>query len=139
MTRNWHLLDAKQLVLGRLASQAAQILIGKHKPGFVKYQDQGDYVVVINAKKVKTTGKKGAQKIYTTYSGYPSGLKANTLDQIKAKNPQLIIEHAVKGMLPKNKLQRPMFNRLKIFADDQHPYEDKFKGSPLHKRVEPSQ
>ncbi len=129
MDRQWHLLDAKTQVLGRLASHAAQLLMGKHKPGFVRYQDSGDYVVVINASQVQVTGQKESQKKYTTYSGYPSGLKTVTLGEMRKKNPVLLIEHAVKGMLPKNKLQKLMFKRLKVFADGQHPYSDKFKVS----------
>lgn len=125
MNKQWHLLDAKKTVLGRLAGQAAQLLMGKHKPGFVKHQDNGDYVIVINAQQVKVTGKKEQQKNYTSYSGYPSGLKSTPLSVIRNKKPIYLIEHAVKGMLPKNKLQRSMLKRLKVFADDQHPYSDK--------------
>lgn len=131
--RTWHLLDAQKLTLGRLASHAAQLLMGKHKPGFVRHLDQGDYVIVINAQKVKVTGKKSTQKIYTSYSGYPSGLKTKTLSQLQQEQPQTIIEKAIKGMLPKNKLQSSMFNRLKVFTDNQHPYQDKINSNQIQK------
>lgn len=123
--RQWHILNAKTLPLGRLSSHASKLLMGKNKPGFVRYADNGDYVVITNAKKIKVTGKKLQQKIYTSYSGYPSGLKKTTMEKAKAKNPKFIIEHAIKGMLPKNRLRRGMFNRLKVFATEEHPYADK--------------
>lgn len=127
MNTKWHLLDANEQILGRLASQVAQLLMGKHKPGFNRYHDQGDYVVVINADKIKTTGKKEEQKLYDSFSGYPSGLKQTPLKEVRRKKPAFIIEHAVSGMLPKNKLKPSMLSRLKIYLDDQHPYADKFK------------
>lgn len=124
--RQWHLLDANNQVLGRLASQAAQLLIGKHKAGIVPYQDSGDHVVVINARWVQLTGKKLTQKVYTRYSGYPSGLKTLSARQLRDQRPQFLIEHAVAGMVPKNKLQSGRLRRLKVFANEQHPYTDKF-------------
>jgi large subunit ribosomal protein L13 len=122
MVSKWHLLDAKKYNLGRLATQAAQLLMGKHRPGFVKYQDNGDYVIIINSNQIKVTGRKNQQKTYTSFSGYPSGLKTITLEEMKAKKPKFVITHAIKGMLPKNKLQKHILNRLKIFTNDQHPY-----------------
>ena len=129
MTPSWHIIDAQNLVIGRLASQAAQLLMGKHKPGFVRYLDDGDYVVVINAAQVKATGNKELQKEYQRYSGYPGGRKVTSLKVMRVKNPARIIEQAVGGMLPKNKLKNGMLKRLKVFADEKHPYEDKIKKS----------
>ena len=132
MERRWHLLDAKDQVLGRLSTQAALLLMGKHKPGFVRYHDLGDFVVIINAGKVKVTGNKELQKLYKSYSGYPGGLKQNTLAAMRQKKPTQIIQNAVKGMLPKNKLQKQMLNRLKVYAGDQHLYADKFKTKSIN-------
>lgn len=125
--RNWHLFDAKGKILGRLASQIAQYLIGKDKKNFVPYLDMGDYVVVINAKKVGVTGRKEEEKIYTRYSGYPGGLKKKTLAELREKKPEEIIKRAVSGMLPKNKLRKRRMARLYIFAGEENPYEDKFE------------
>lgn len=125
--REWHLFDAKGKILGRLISKITQYLIGKHKTNYVPYLDMGDYVVVINAEKVKLTGKKEKTKIYTRYSGYPGGLKILTFEELKKKNPVLIIRHAVSGMLPKNKLRKKRLARLFVFAGEDHPYKDKFK------------
>ena|SRR3989344_3590002 len=127
MDRQWHLLDAKDQILGRLATKTAVLLMGKHKPEFVRYRDQGDYVVIINAGLVAVTGGKEIQKQYKAYSGYPSGLKLSTLAEVRQKKPARLIQNAVKGMLPKNKLLNGMLKRLKVSADDQHAYEDKFK------------
>ncbi|MBL7158995.1 50S ribosomal protein L13 [Candidatus Microgenomates bacterium] len=120
--REWHLIDAQDKILGRLATEIAQLLIGKKKPYFVYHLDCGDFIVVINAKKVKVTGKKEAQKIYTRYSGYPGGLKKEPLSKLREKKPEEIIRRAVSGMLPKNKLRKKRLKRLYVFADDQHPY-----------------
>ncbi|MGB9911395.1 MAG: 50S ribosomal protein L13 [Microgenomates group bacterium] len=125
--REWHLIDAKGKILGRLATQIAQLLIGKHKPYFVPHLDCGDWVVVINAKKIKVTGRKEEQKVYTRYSGYPDGLKKITLKEQMTKDPRKVIIHAVSGMLPKNKLRDKRLARLKVFVDENHPYQDKFK------------
>jgi len=124
---NWHLIDAQGEILGRLATKIAELLIGKTKPNFVRYLDCGDYAVVINAKKVAATGKKEKQKVYTRYSGYPGGLKKETLENLRARKPEEIIKHAVRGMLPKNKLQDKIMTRLYIFSDEKHPYDDKLK------------
>lgn len=125
--RSWYLLNAKGEVLGRLAAKIAQLLIGKNKPYFVPYLDCGDHVVVINAKKVRVTGKKENQKVYTRYSGYPSGLKKEILGKLRQRKPEKIIYYAVSGMLPKNKLRKKRLKRLYIFADNKHPYTKKLK------------
>lgn len=125
--RNWHLFDAKEKILGRLATEIAQILIGKRKPCFVPYLDCGDYVVVINAEKVAVTGRKEEQKNYYRYSGYPGGLKITSLKQLRKDHPERIIQFAVKSMLPKNKLRDQRMTRLKIFAGENHPYQEKLK------------
>ncbi|TSC54503.1 MAG: large subunit ribosomal protein L13 [Microgenomates group bacterium LiPW_31] len=123
----WHLIDANGQILGRLASEIATLLIGKNKPYFVPHLDCGDYVVVINAKEIKVTGKKETQKQYYRHSGYPGGFRQVNLKEQMAKDPRKIIEHAVAGMLPKNKLKDKRLVRLKIFIDEKHPYEDKVK------------
>ena len=125
--RNWHFLDANHQVLGRLATRAAQLLMGKHKAGFVRYHDHGDYVVVVNARQIQVTGNKETQKTYDSYSGYPGGLKQTTVKMLRAKHPERILEHAIFGMLPKNRLAASFKRRLKIFADDQHPHESQLK------------
>lgn len=118
----WYLVDATDKVLGRLASQIAKYLRGKHKPEYTPHTDTGDYIVVINASQVKVTGKKEQEKVYYTHSGYPGGIKETTFENLKAKNPTRVIEHAVKGMLPKNPLGRAMLRKLKVYADDIHPH-----------------
>ncbi len=125
--REWHLLDARGQVLGRLAVQAAELLIGKHKPNFTPHIDNGDYVVVINAADVRVTGRKLKQKMYYRHTGYLGNLKELTLAQMLAKDPRKVIWLAVRGMLPKNKLRQQRLGRLKVFNDDQHPYADKLK------------
>lgn len=125
--RVWHLIDAKEQILGRLAGRIAEFLMGKTKPYFVRHLDCGDYVVVINAKEVKVTGKKEKQKKYYRYSGYPGGLKVKTLWQLRRENPRRIIYEAVRGMLPQNKLRDRMLTRLYVFAGEEHPYGDKIK------------
>lgn len=114
--RQKHIIDASGKILGRLASDVARILMGKHKPNFVPYLDVGDFVVVTNASKVKITGKKASDKIYTRHSGYPGGLKVESFDKLILRKPEYIIEHAVKGMLPHTKLGRQMIKKLKVFA-----------------------
>jgi large subunit ribosomal protein L13 len=125
--RNWYLFDAKEKVLGRLASQIATILMGKNKPGYLPYLDLGDHVVVVNAKDVRLTGRKEKQKQYTSYSGYPGGLKIRTFKELKEAHPEEIIYHAVSGMLPKNRLARQMIKKLHIYSGEEHPYQEKFK------------
>jgi len=126
--REWHLLDAKGEILGRLAVKIANLLMGKTKTYFVNYLDCGDYVIVINAKKIEVSGNKVKGKLYRRHSGYPGGFKELIFEQQMARDPRKIIQHAVKGMLPKNKLRDPRMSRLKIFVDDKHIYEDKLKG-----------
>jgi len=121
--RKWHLIDAKDKVLGRLATRIAMLLMGKRKPNYTPHLDQGDFVVVINAEKVKLTGKKLQGKIYYSHSGYPGGLKEKTAEELLKKHPERVIELAVKRMLPKNKLGRKMLKRLKVYAGERHPHQ----------------
>ena len=118
----WVLVDAQGKTLGRLASEIAKILRGKHRPDYTPNMLTGDYVVVINAEKVHLTGNKLQQKTYTRYSGYPGGLKRIPASTMLERHPERIIEHAVKGMLPKGPLGRRMFKRLKVYAGEQHPH-----------------
>ncbi len=127
--REWHLVDIKDQILGRTAVVIAHKLMGKNKSYFANNMDCGDYVVVINAKDVTTTGRKDLQKKYTNYSGYPGGLRTRTLKEVQAQNPAEVITHAVGGMLPKNKLRAKMLKRLYVFADENHKYKDKIKVS----------
>jgi large subunit ribosomal protein L13 len=126
--RAWHLIDVKDKTLGRISSEIAQLLMGKSKPYFVRNLDCGDYVVIINAKNIKVTGNKEDQKNYYRHSGYPGGFRQETLKELRERKPQDIITHAVKGMLPQNKLRDRMLRRLFVFAGEEHKYEDKFKG-----------
>ena len=119
----WHIVDAKDKILGRLAARVATVLMGKDKVIYSPHQDTGDEVIVINASKVKTTGKKLLQKTYKSYSAYPGGLKAETLESVLKRKPDYVIRHAVKGMLPKNKLGDKMLKKLKVYADDKHPHQ----------------
>lgn len=116
--RETHTIDASGKILGRLATEVATILMGKKKPQFVPYLDTGDFVVVTNASKVKVTGKKMKDKIYTRHSGYPGGLKTETFDKMISRRPEYIIEHAVKGMLPHSRLGREMIKKLKVFSGE---------------------
>ena len=125
--REWHLVDVKDQILGRSATRIARFLTGKDKVEYVSHQDVGDHVVVINAKEVGVTGKKEKQKTYYRHSGHPGGLRAETLGELRERRPGEIIRRAVKGMLPKNKLQKSMLKRLHIFADEGHDFKDKFK------------
>lgn len=124
--RTWHLVDAKGRVLGQVAGEAAKYLIGKHKPTYTPHMDSGDYVVVINAAEVVVTRNKANTKVYYSHSGIPGGFKEETFVVAMQKHPERVIEHAVKGMLPKNKLQSPRMNRLKVFVTAEHRYNDKF-------------
>ncbi len=121
--RKWYLVDASEYTLGRLATKVATILRGKHKPNFAPHQDVGDFVVVINARKVKLTGNKLDQKTYFRHSGYPGGEKLIPVRQMLEKHPEYVIEHAVRLMLPKNALGRKMFKKLKVYAGSEHPHE----------------
>lgn len=125
--RNWHLVDVKDEVLGRVSTKIANFLMGKSKPYFVRNLDCGDFVVVINSKQVKVTGKKETLKKYYRYSGYPGGLKAEALGDLRQRRPNEIIKHAVSGMLPQNRLKSKMLKRLLIFPGAEHTYVDKFK------------
>lgn len=125
--REWHLIDVKDKILGRSATQIATLLMGKSKPDFVRNLDMGDYVVVLNAKNVKVTGKKESLKKYIRHSGYPGGLKSETLSDLRGRNPEEIIIHAVAGMIPQNRLKARMLKRLYVFKGESHRYEDKFK------------
>ena len=121
--RKWYVVDAEGQTLGRLASKVAAILRGKNKPTFTPHVDCGDYVIVINAEKVKVTGKKMTDKVYVTVSGYPGGRKEVSLEKLQAKKPEEIIRHAVKGMIPDGKLGRQMFKKLKVYAGPEHNHE----------------
>lgn len=121
--KNWYLVDAEGKILGRLASKIAQVLSGKNKPIYTPFLDTGDFVVVINAKKVKVTGNKEKKKIYYHYSGYPGGMKEIVYEKLLEKKPALIIQKAVKGMLPKSKLGRKMIKKLKIYAGTEHRHQ----------------
>jgi large subunit ribosomal protein L13 len=116
-------IDAAGQTLGRLAAQVAKLLMGKHKPIYAPYLDAGDYVIVINAAKVRVTGKKAGEKIYYRHSGYPGGLRAVTFREMLATHPTRVIEHAVKGMLPDTDLGRAMFKKLKVYAGENHPHQ----------------
>ncbi|HEY91476.1 MAG TPA: 50S ribosomal protein L13 [Dehalococcoidia bacterium] len=120
--RKWHIVDAEGQILGRMATQVARLLMGKHKPMFVRNMDVGDSVVVINADKVRFTGNKEKKKVYYRHTGYPGGLKTTNLETMMQKHPERVIEHAVKGMLPKNRLQARMMKRLRVYAGDNHPH-----------------
>ncbi|MEE9583058.1 MAG: 50S ribosomal protein L13 [Dehalococcoidales bacterium] len=120
--REWHVIDASDKVLGRLATGVARLLMGKHKPMFSRHLDTGDFVVVVNAGKVRVTGNKAKQKLYYRHSGYPGGLKSVNLEEMLKTRPDRVIEHAVKGMLPKNRLGNSMIKKLKVYAGDSHPH-----------------
>ena len=122
ITRQWHVIDATDVVLGRLASQAAALLRGKHKPTFAPHVDTGDFVIIVNAEKVALSGAKREQKKDYRHSGYPGGLRAVGYDELLASNPRRAIEKAVKGMLPKNKLGRAQAAKLKVYAGPDHPH-----------------
>lgn len=123
--REWHLVDLQDQILGRISTKIAGILMGKSKSYFVRNLDCGDYVVAINAGKIKTTGKKETLKVYYRYSGYPGGLTQEKLKDMRIRKPEEIIRHAVKGMLPQNRLRDSMLKRLLVFKEAVHPYESK--------------
>lgn len=126
ITRDWHLIDAKGKILGRVATEVAQKLIGKNKAYFVPNLDCGDHVVLINADKIEVSGNKEQKKKYTNYSGYPGGLRTRTYAQVKEQNVEEVIMHAVRGMLPKNKLRAEMLKRLHVYNGEEHDFADKF-------------
>jgi large subunit ribosomal protein L13 len=122
VTRKWYVVDAENLVLGRLASEVAKILRGKHKPFFTPHVDTGDFVIIVNADKVTMTGKKWEQKTYRWHTGYPGGFREIVAEKLQQRKPTRIIELAVRGMLPKNKLGRMMLRKLKVYASSTHPH-----------------
>lgn len=119
---NWYIVDASGKTLGRLASEVAKRLRGKHKPEYTPNVDTGDFIVVVNASHIKVTGTKKTDKVYYSHSGYPGGIKAITFDKLLIKSPERVIEHAIKGMLPKNPLGRAMYRKLKVYAGADHPH-----------------
>ena|SRR5271154_1901709 len=121
--RRWHLIDAEEAVLGRVASKAALILMGKHKPSYTPFLDTGDHVVVVNAEKVKLTGRKEEQKIYRRHSGYPGGLTEIQARKVRAVRPTRMLEEAIQGMLPKSKLGKQMYRKLQVYAGPKHPHD----------------
>ncbi|MGD8905084.1 MAG: 50S ribosomal protein L13 [Anaerolineae bacterium] len=123
IARNWYVVDAEGETLGRLASRIAPILKGKHKPVYTPHLDCGDYVIIVNAEKVRVTGRKMDQKFYYRHSGYPGGLRSISLKDQLAKHPERVLQAAIRGMLPKNKLGRRMLKKLKVYAGDSHPHQ----------------
>ena len=121
--RSFFIVDASNKVLGRLATQIAGVLSGKSKPNFTPHVDSGDIVIAINIEKIRITGNKKEQKTYRHYSGYPDGLRSEKLESLIVRKPQDVIKHAVKGMLPKNKFQKSMISRLKVYVGDKHPHQ----------------
>ncbi len=123
VSRQWYLIDADGKTLGRLANEVSVMLRGKNKPEFTPHVDCGDFIVIINAEKIKVTGKKEVQKKYYSHSGFPGGFKEETLAAVRRRKPELIIERAVKGMLPHTSLGREQFTKLKVYVGDKHPHE----------------
>src|SRR3989344_8222862 len=126
ITREWHMVDAKGKILGRIATDIAQKLMGKNKAYYVPNLDCGDHVVLINSDRVEVSGNKEKNKKYTNFSGYPGGLRTRTYEEVKKQSSKEIIMHAVRGMLPKNKLRAEMLKRLHVFNNDEHEYAEKF-------------
>lgn len=124
--RNWHLIDAKGEILGRLSTKIAGTLMGKGKADYSTHMDMGDFVVVLNSEKIKVTGKKSSQKVYRRHSGYPGGLKEVSFEKMSKSHPERIIIHAVNGMLPDNRLKSERLKRLMVVVGDKNPYEKKF-------------
>jgi len=122
ITRDWYVVDAEGKTLGRIATEIALRLRGKHKPEYTPHMDTGDYIIVVNADKVTVTGNKGQGKMYYSHSGYPGGIKEINFDDLQAKKPEMIIEKAVKGMLPKGPLGRAMFRKMKVYAGAEHKH-----------------
>ncbi len=120
--RRWYVIDAEDAVLGRLAVKAATILRGKHKPQFTPNQECGDYVIVVNAGKVRVTGNKPAQKMYYRHTGYPGQLRSRSFEQMMEHRPTYVVEHAIRGMLPKNRLGRKLYTNVKVYAGPDHPH-----------------
>jgi large subunit ribosomal protein L13 len=122
IVRNWHVIDAQNVVLGKLASKAAMLLMGKTKPSYTPFLDTGDHVIVINAAKVKVTGRKEEDKTYHHFTGYPGGLVSKSLKRVRTEKPTRLVEDAIFGMLPKTKLGKQMYRKLKVYAGDRHPH-----------------
>ena len=120
--RQWHVIDAQDVILGKLASKAAMLLMGKTKPTYTTFLDTGDHVIVINAAKVRVTGRKEEDKLYRHFTGYPGGLVEKSLKRVRAERPARIVEDAISGMLPKTKLGKQMFRKLQVYAGDRHPH-----------------
>ncbi len=120
--RKWYVVDATDKILGRLASEIAKIIRGKNKPIFTPNTDTGDFVIVLNADKVKLTGKRENQKVYIRHSGYPGGIKTESFSEVKTKHPERIVEHAVRGMLPKTRLGKQLIKKLKVYVGNEHPH-----------------
>ena len=121
--RNWFVIDAADAVLGRLATKAASVLMGKHRPTYTPFIDTGDHVVIINAERVRLTGSKEEDKIYRTHSGYPGGLKEVQARKMRQRRPERMLELAIQGMLPKNKLGKQMYRKLNVYAGPKHPHQ----------------
>lgn len=122
INRQWHVIDAQEAVLGKLASKAAMLLMGKNKPSYTPFLDTGDHVIVINASKVRLTGRKEESKVYRHFTGYPGGLVETSIKRVRETRPTRIVEEAIRGMLPKTKLGKQMFRKLKVYAGDRHPH-----------------
>ena len=134
--RRWHVLDASDKVLGRLATEAAVLLMGKHKPTYAPHLDMGDFVIVVNAAKVRLTGRKAEQKMYYRHSGYPGGLTEIPFAKMLQTHPERVIEHAIKGMLPHNARGAALFGHLKVYAGPNHPHEAQIKGQENAEQTE---
>lgn len=122
VVREWYVVDAENQVVGRLASHVAAVLRGKHKPEFTPHVDTGDFVIVVNASKVRFTGSKEANKVYFSHSGYPGGVKETTPEKVRSRKPEFILQNAIKGMLPKGPLGRSMLRKLKVYGGPEHPH-----------------
>ncbi len=120
--RRWHVINAQEVVLGKLASKAAMLLMGKNKPSYTPFLDTGDHVIVINAEKVRLTGRKEEKKVYRHFTGYPGGLVEQSIKRVRQERPVRIVEEAIQGMLPKTKLGKQMYRKLKVYAGDRHPH-----------------
>src|ERR1051326_2736595 len=120
--REWRVIDGEDVVLGKLATKAAMILMGKTKPSYTPFLDTGDHVIVINAEKVRLTGRKEQDKVYRHFTGYPGGLVEQSFQRVRQRKPTYIVEEAIRGMLPKTKLGKQMFRKLKVYAGDRHPH-----------------
>lgn len=122
VTRDWYVVDASDKTLGRLSTEIARRLRGKHKPEYTPHVDTGDYIVVVNADKVRVTGRKSTDKQYYRHTGYPGGIRSMNFEQMIERHPERVIEYSVKGMLPRGPLGRAMFKKLKVYAGDEHPH-----------------